>query len=111
MADIGADGSLGAWAPAGKLPATLSVSSAQLYKDAVYLVGGLEGADGFTDKIRRATFEPDGSLGEIATIEGKLPSARGHVHQTPMWKSYFFSVGGKDNANNSLGTIDIGQFQ
>ena len=111
MADIGADGALGQWAPAGKLPATLSVSSAQLYKDAIYMVGGLEGVDGFTDKIRRATFNPDGSLSDVATISAKLPSARGHVHQTPMYKGFFFSVGGKDNNNNSLGTIDVGLFQ
>ncbi|MBS2012006.1 MAG: hypothetical protein JST00_03910 [Deltaproteobacteria bacterium] len=110
MADIGDDGALGPWTPAGKLPATLSVSSAQLYKDAVYMVGGLEGL-GFTDKIRRATFNADGTLSEIATVPGKLPSARGHVHQTPMYKTYFFSVGGKDDGNNSLGTVDIGQFQ
>ena len=111
VADISADGTLGAWAPAGKLPAALSVTAAQLYKDAVYIAGGLEGAEGFTDKVRRATFEPDGTLGAFKTLPGKLPEGRGHVHQTPMWKTFIFSVGGKDNAQKSLGTVDVGRFE
>lgn len=110
MADIAADGTLGAWTPAGNLPTTLGVTSAQLYKDAVYVVGGLEGVM-FTDKIRRATFTPEGTLSEFVTLDSKLPSARGHVHQTPMWKNFFFSVGGQDNDGASLGTVDVGAFQ
>jgi len=110
MADIGADGVLGAWAPAGKLPTTLSVTAAQLYKDAVYIAGGLDGTE-FTDKIRRATFEPDGTVSAFATLPGKLPEGRGHVHQTPIYKTFIFSVGGKDNAQKSLGTVDIGRFE
>jgi hypothetical protein len=110
MAEIGDDGALGAWSPAGKLPTALGVSSAALYKDAVYTVGGLEG-DGFTDKIRRATFNDDGTLGAFATLPNKLPGARGHVHQTPIWKSTMFSVGGKDDTQASLGTVDIGHFE
>ncbi len=109
MAGIGDDGALGAWSPAGKLPTALGVSSAALYKDAVYTVGGLEG-DGFTDKIRRATFNDDGTLGAFATLATRLPGARGHVHQTPIWKSTMFSVGGKDDTQASLGTVDIGRF-
>ena len=111
VADIGADGALGEWAPAGKLPTTLSVTAAQLYKDAVYIAGGLEGTEGFTDKIRRATFETDGTLGAFVTLPGKLPEGRGHVHQTPMWKTFIFSVGGKDNTQKSLGTVDVGRFE
>jgi len=109
MADITADGTLGAWTPAGSLPTTLGVTSAQLYKDAVYVVGGLEGVM-FTDKVRRATFAADGALSDFVTLDSKLPGARGHVHQTPMWKNFFFSVGGQDNDGASLGTVDIGKF-
>ena len=109
MADIGEDGALGAWVPAGKLPTALGVSSAQLYKDAVYTVGGLEG-DAFSDKIRRATFNDDGTLSAFATLPNKLPAARGHVHETPMYKSFIFSVGGQDDTGTSLGTVDVGRF-
>ena len=110
MADIGDDGVLGEWAPAGKLPTALGVSSAQLYKDAVYTFGGLEG-DAFSDKIRRATFEDDGTLSAFATLPNKLPAARGHVHDTPMYKSFIFSVGGQDDTGTSLGTVDVGHFE
>lgn len=111
VADIDADGKLGAWSPAGKLPVSLSVSSAQVYKDAVYVIGGLEGGDTFSDKIRRATFQPDGTLTPFATLPGNLPEGRGHVHQTPMYKSLIFSVGGKNNTQKSIGTVDVGRFE
>jgi hypothetical protein len=111
VADIGADGTLGAWGAAGKLPDTLAVSSAQIYDDAVYVFGGIEGDDSFTNKILRTTFNPDGTLAKFATMPGTLPDARGHVHETPMWKTFIFSVGGQDNAGKSLGTVDIGRFK
>ncbi len=110
-ADIADDGTLGAWKPAGKLPVALGVSSAQLYEDAVYTFGGLEGNDTvFSDAIRRATFNDDGTLTAFATLKTKLPDARGHVHDTPVWKTFIFSVGGQDDAGESLGTVDVGTF-
>jgi hypothetical protein len=111
FAAIGDDGALGEWTPAGALPKALSVSAAQLYEDAVYVPGGLVGGAKFTDEIRRATFLPDGTLSEFETLEAKLPSPRGHVHQIPIYKTFFFSVGGKDNREKSLGLVDVGRFQ
>lgn len=111
VADIGDDGALGAWASAGELPEALSVTAAQLYKDAVYIVGGLEDGVRFSDKVRRATFEPDGRLTSFVVLPNKLPAGRGHVHQTPMWRTSIFSVGGKDNDQSSLGTVDVGRFE
>jgi hypothetical protein len=110
VAEIGDDGKLGEWFAAGALPTSISVSAAQLYQDAVYITGGLEEA-GFTNKIRRATFLEDGTLSEFTTLEATLPDARGHVHQTPMHGSFIYSVGGKNDDNESLGTIDIGKFE
>lgn len=111
VADIGADGILEDWSPAGKFPVPLSVSSAELYKDAVYVIGGLEDGVTFSDKVRRATFEPDGTLSPFVTLPGVLPEGRGHVHQTPVYKTFIFSVGGKDQAQKSLGTVDVGRFE
>lgn len=108
-ADIAPDGTLGEWYGAGALPTSISVSSAQLYKDAVYVFGGLE-SDAFTAKIRRATFLEDGTLSEFATLKAQLPDARGHVHQTPIYGSFIYSVGGKNDLDESLGTIDVGRF-
>lgn len=103
-------GSLGAWEPAGKLPAGLSVSSALLRDDAVYVVGGLE-TGGFTTTVRRATFGADGTLTPFVTSNASLPDARGHVHQLPQWGSFFYSVGGKNDREESLSTVDIGRFE
>lgn len=111
FAPIAEDGSLGEWTAAGSLPKSISVSSAQLYKDAVYVFGGLEDGKTFTSKIRRATFEEGGVVGPFTTLPGKLPDPRGHVHQTPMWKTFIYSVGGKDMTDRSLGAIDIGRFE
>ena len=109
FAPIAEDGSLGEWTAAGSLPTSVSVSAAQLYKDAVYVFGGLE-SGGFSKKIRRATFEPDGTLSRFATLASTLPDPRGHVHQTPMYKQFIYSVGGKDADDHSLDAIDVGHF-
>lgn len=109
-AEIGPDGKLGPWLAAGSLPEAISVSSAQIHEDGVYVVGGLE-EGGFTNKIRRATFKEDGTLTEFTTLKATLPGARGHVHQTPVYGSFIYSVGGKNDDNESLGTIDVGRFE
>jgi Kelch motif len=111
FATIGEDGTLGEWTAAGALPKSLSVSSAQVYEDALYTFGGYEDAARFSDKIRRATFAEDGTLSPFATLDTKLPDPRGHVHQTPMWKHFIYSVGGKDMSEQSLDAIDIGRFE
>jgi hypothetical protein len=110
VAEIGADGKLGPWLAAGALPTSISVSAAQLHQDFVYVTGGLE-EDGFTNKIRRASFNDDGTLTDFTTLKATLPDARGHVHQTPMYGSFIYSVGGKNDDNESLGTIDVGRFE
>ncbi len=110
-ADISEDGTLGTWTPAGALPKALSVSSATLYKDAVYIFGGLENGVTFTNRIRRATFELDGTLSAFATMPALLPEARGHVHQTPTYDRFLYSVGGKDDAEKSLDVVDIATFE
>jgi N-acetylneuraminic acid mutarotase len=110
FADLADDGSLGAWTPAGKLPVSVEVSSATLYKDAVYLVGGVEDNASFSAAIRRATFDADGTVTKFTELPVKLPNARGHVHETPMNGPIFYSVGGQNDDGDSLGTVDIGTF-
>jgi hypothetical protein len=110
-ADIDDQGKLGDWKSAGKMPVAASVSSAQLYEDAVYTFGGLENDNStFSDAIRRATFNADGTLTAFTTLKSKLPEPRGHVHDTPIWKNFIFSAGGQDDLGESLGTVDVGTF-
>lgn len=102
------DGALGEWTPSGTMPKTLTVSAAKVVDDAVYLFGGLEGYS-FTDKIQRATWNDDGTLSAFTVLPQKLPGARGHVHQLPLYKGHVYSVGGKTDSG-SLGTVDIATF-
>ena len=83
----------------GKLPAGLSVSSALLKDDAVYVVGGLKGT-GFTTSVRRATFAENGTLTPFVTSNTTLPDARGHVHQLPQWGAFLYSVGARTIARS-----------
>lgn len=101
-------GALGEWIAAGTLPKTLSVSAAKVVDNAVYLFGGLEGYS-FTDKIQRATWNDDGTLSAFTVLPQKLPGARGHVHQLPLYKGHVYSIGGKTDSG-SLGTVDIATF-
>jgi hypothetical protein len=110
-AELRDDGRLGPWEPAGTLPEAISVSSALLYKDAVYVFGGLEGSSGFSDAVRRATFEDDGALTPFVTLDARLPDPRGHVHQTPTWGPFVYSVGGKSDSGASIGEVDVGRFE
>jgi hypothetical protein len=113
-ADIRDDGSLGEWQPAGKLPERLSVSAAQVYGCEIYMFGGYGGqgnSEAFTDTILRMTVDGDGMLVGIDIDPAKLSIARGHVHQTPVYKNFIYSVGGRTNDNlASTGVIDVGTF-
>jgi hypothetical protein len=113
-AEIQADGSLGEWLPAGTLPVPLSVSAGELRGCSVYFFGGLSDSESrapFTDTILRGTLAEDGSVVDIVAESSKLSVKRGHVHQTPSYGNFIFSVGGRGNdAFASLGTVDIGTF-
>ncbi len=105
-----ADGTLGAWQPAGNFDTPLSVSAAQLFADRVYVFGGYPGGSAYTDVVRRGTIGEDGSM-VFEKLDAKLSLARAHVHQTPVWKTFIYSVGGHNDVDESIGTVDIGSFQ
>jgi hypothetical protein len=112
-AEVQCDGTLGDWNPAGDLPLPLSVSAAQAYEGAVYMLGGLSdnATTPFTDNVLRASFGADGSLSAVENLPAKLSTQRGHVHQTPIWKNHIYSVGGRGNDNAAIGIVDVGTFQ
>ena len=112
-AEVQPDGSLGPWIAAGTLPVGLSVTAAQQYGCQVYMLGGLteESTDEpFSDRILRGSIGADGSFTNVTVDAAKLSIKRGHVHQTPVWKNFIYSIGGRGNEGTSLGTIDIGTF-
>lgn len=113
-AEILSDGTLGPWIEAGTLPVPLSVSSAEVRGCHVYMLGGL--SDGppampFSDTVLRGTLAEDGSIVDIVALESRLSVKRAHVHQTPIFRDFIYSVGGRSNDRfASLATVDIGTF-
>lgn len=104
-APIGADGALGAWEPAGKLAAPLSISAAVEYGQAIYMIGGLEQGTRYSARIQRLVFDEAGQV-SASVMETRLSEGRGHVHQTPMVENHIYSIGGHDSGGASIGRID-----
>ena len=113
-AEIHPDGSLGEWLGAGTLPVPLSVSSAEVRGCSVYFFGGLsnnKSSKPFTDTVLRGTLAEDGSVVDVVVERTKLSIERGHVHQTPSYGNFIYSVAGRGNdAFSSLATVDVGTF-
>lgn len=108
---IGDDGSLGEWETVGKFPTGgLSVSSAQVFGRSVYFMGGLPGGGKYTKNVYSAAIADDGSLGPVTVLPTKLPTARAHVHQTPMLGHTIYSVGGHLDNETSIGDVVVGTF-
>ena len=108
-APILADGSLGPWAEAGRLDSAYATHAAFVRDGLLYVVGGVESNARFVGTVQRAPIHPDGSLG-VFEPAAALPVGRGHVHQTPLWKDWVYSVGG--SASRRLVTaVHIGTFK
>jgi len=107
---IAEDGSAGAWASAGELPSARYAGAAHTLRDHVYLAGGQDETDAPTSTIIRATLTPDGRATDAQALPTKLSVARMHVHQTPLFGRWLYSVGGRDAQDRSLGVVDIGTF-
>jgi N-acetylneuraminic acid mutarotase len=90
-AEVRADGSLGPWISLGDLDAPLSAGAAAVVDDAVILSGGFE--EDLVATVRRGRLRPDGSLGDWDRLT-PLPTARAHMHQTPVWDHTLFAVAG-----------------
>jgi hypothetical protein len=94
------------WQDAGALPEPRYAGSAEVVGSCVYFAGGQNGNDEPVDSIW--SMGPDGA---ITTIAAKLSVPRMHVHQTPAFGGFLYSVGGRDADNRSLARIDIGTFE
>lgn len=87
---IDAEGNLGPWARF-ELPFASVAGSATVVGRAVYVVGGLENLVP-TGTVWRAELRGD-TLGPFS-LSSALPFARAHVHHTPAWRQFIYSVGG-----------------
>ncbi len=104
------DGTIGTWANVGKLESPLSISAAEQVGCSILLVGGLDDTNGgpYSDGILRGSVLKDNSFRTEKALSSKVTVARGHVHQTPVYKNHLYSVGGRDNESKQIGIIDIG---
>jgi hypothetical protein len=105
------DGSAGAWEPDGNLPEPRYASAAQVAFGDVYLFGGQNGNGDAVDTIMRGSFDAQGRLANVGIAPAKLSVARMHVHHVPSYGDWIYSVGGRTEANESIGVIDIGTFR
>lgn len=110
-AAIEEDGSLGPWTDEGDLPIAMNTGAAEVFLDRVYFLGGMDGDRGVTDGVFAGAIGSDGALGSVDAVEARLSTARMHVHQTPSYRHWLYSVGGRDATEASLGAVDIGTFQ
>jgi hypothetical protein len=109
-ATVQPDGTLGSWENVGKLESPLSISAAVAVGCSILLVGGLDDKTGgpYSDGVLRGSVLKDNTFRTEKALEAKVSVARGHVHQTPVYKSYLYSVGGRDNESKQIGIVDIG---
>jgi hypothetical protein len=95
-----ADGTLGAWQPAGSTQHARMHGGEVVNGDTVYVLGGFDGATVWDDVVR-ATAGANGAL-SAWTSAGKLPGPRSHV----------YSVAGAIDFNlDSTDEIDVGSFE
>jgi len=107
------DGAIGAWESVGKLESPLSISAAEPVGCSVLLVGGLDDATGgpYSDRVLRGSVLKDGTFRTEKALAATVTTARGHVHQTPVYKKFLYSVGGRGNDGSVIGNIDIGTIE
>lgn len=106
---IGPDHTLGPWEKVVDLPKPISIHASFARGEHLYLLGGLSGGTWLSDVWRIRTSASSAAWGYWEPM-GALPIARGHVHQTPLWRNHVYSVGGANEAG-SLANVFVGRFQ
>lgn len=89
------DGSLGEWQQVGEMPHAYATQSAFVYRGGLWVVGGVEDNQRFSELVWRAPLGRDGRPGAWAQVAQPLPFGRGHVHVTPVIGGRVYSVGGR----------------
>lgn len=114
-----AEGHVTGWENVGTMDEPPWTTAAFVRDNFIYVVGGgISGGhhgDGeFLDRVRRAPIMADGHIGAFVDLNGHLPVARSHVHQTPVYGNYVYSVGGRVREGSTLhaqNRIFVGTFE
>ncbi len=103
VAQLAADGTLGAWQPATPLPSAREHTALLVQGKTLYLVGGLVGADG-TDDVEQSTLRDDGTLAPWAPL-AKLPHKLSH-HAAALAGGAIWVTGGIVGGPQSGSSVD-----
>ena len=114
-APLNADGTVGAWAITTALPVASSEVGVSTYNGYVYITGGTTATGVFTNQVRYAPINANGTLGAW-TSTTNLPANRG-IHASMAINGFLYIIGGYEggtatdtvlmapiNANGSVGT-------
>lgn len=111
-APINDDGTLGQWQLVSMLPHSYATHSAVLHDGHVWILGGVEDLQRFSDVVLKGRIHATGALGPWETVEPGLPLARGHVHVTPLVAGRVYTAGGRITAASGgpavTGAVHIG---
>ena len=108
-APLGKDGAIGEWTTVSTLDSTFATHAAVVHENYLYVIGGVENNRRFSDRVIRAPFQTDGSIGAWETVDAPLPAPRAHVHQIPVFGDRMYSVGGSVSGK-PLPDVVIGAF-
>ncbi len=93
-AEVGSDGSLGAWSEAGELPEARATSAAFFRGEQLYMVAGMTMMTGKeVATVLRGERQEDGSITGWEE-QSALPQPRAHAHQAPIFGTTLYSLGG-----------------
>ncbi|MEO8801360.1 MAG: hypothetical protein ABI551_25950 [Polyangiaceae bacterium] len=107
-----ADGTIGEWTAMPSLPKGVCTHAAFFYGGYLYVGGGLSGPlYAETKTVWRAAVGADHMLGAWEET-ASLATARGHVHQFPVFGNHVYSIAGAITLDlKSTTTIEVGTFE
>jgi Kelch motif len=100
------DGSLAPFTTVTTLAAPSATLSQFELDGAWYLAGGLDDHGHYLGDITKILF----AGGAPEALTPGLPFGRSHVHQTPIYKDHFYSVGGSVHYQTVTNAVEIGNF-
>src|SRR5262249_520830 len=85
-------GALVEWTPMTSMPVGIATARGFVHRGWLYVGGGIDDRPAMRDEVLRAPLR-DHALGAWESA-GRLPVARGHVHQVPLLGERAYSIGG-----------------
>ncbi|APR85358.1 Hypothetical protein A7982_10707 [Minicystis rosea] len=109
-ATVSDGGELGPWETVGQLPEGRASPAATVFLERLYVISGMTSlTDGEVDTVHAGAFDGSGKLGPFTSL-AKLPKARAHSHQAPLYQGHFYSAGGSIH-HAPQNDVFIGTFQ